>query len=162
VPRRPVERVEFNPGEAGEVLEAMTTIERAGDGWVNLLPGIDPDDAPPPPRGLTAILAPKTPGAVMATWAPQARARRSAQGATVGLLHSAGRFAARQLAGLGAPVPDGWIVRQDNPRRGLIVEAPADTPESDILEWMIAATTALCTLPLTGNWNAVIYLPRSV
>jgi hypothetical protein len=155
-----VERIEFKPGDAASVLDAMATISEASDGWMNLLPGIDPDDAPPAPTGLSAILGPKAPGVVMATWAPPATARYS-QGASVGIMHSAGRFAARQLAGLGAPLPEGWIVRQDNPRRGLIVTTAVDASNSDVLDWMIAASTALCTLKLTGDWAAQVYLPRS-
>jgi hypothetical protein len=157
---RPVQKLQFKPGEAEQVLDAMTTITRAADGWVNLLPGIDSDEAPPRPTGLTAILAPRTPGAVMGTWIPQKQGRRGLQGATVGLIHPAGRFAARQLASLGVPLPDGWIVRQDNQRRGLIVAVAADTPDREVLDWIIAAGTALCGLELSGEWRADIYLPK--
>jgi len=157
---RPVERLQFRPGELDGVLAAMDTITSAGDGWINLLPGIDADEAPPRPTGLTAILAPRTPGAVMGTWTPQKMTRRGMQGSTVGLLHPAGRFAARQLASVGIPLPSGWILRQDNQRRGLIVSAPVDTPASDILDWIIAAGTALCGLELSGEWRADIYLPK--
>jgi len=157
---RTVHKVQFRPGESGEVLAAMATIGQAGDGWINLLPGIDSDEAPPRPTGLTAVLAPRTPGAVMGTWTPEKQTRRGMQGATVGLLHPAGRFAARQLASLGAPVPNGWIVRQDNQRRGLIVVAPVDTPDDEVLDWIIAAGTALCGLEITGEWRADIYLPK--
>ena len=68
---RSVQKVQFKPGEAEQVLDAMSTITRAADGWINLLPGIDSDEAPPRPTGLTAVLAPRTPGAVMGTWAPR-------------------------------------------------------------------------------------------
>jgi hypothetical protein len=139
----------------------MASITEASDGWINLLPGIDSDEAPPRPTGLTAILAPRIPGAVMATWAPQKQTRRGLQGATVGLLHPAGRFAARQLASVGAPVPAGWVVRQDNQRRGLIVTAAVDTPHDAVLDWIIAAGTALCGLELSGEWRADIYFPKA-
>jgi hypothetical protein len=160
--KRPVRRVEFQPTEPGEVLEAMATLTHAGDGWINFLPGIDADDAPPTTTGLSALLAPRTAGALMGTWAPQTQTRRGLQGPTVGLLHPVGRFAARQLAGLGAPVPEGWTIRQDNARRGLIVIAPFDTPNDEVLTWIIAAGTALTTLPTSGSWRADIYLPKEM
>jgi hypothetical protein len=160
-PRRTAERLEFKPTVLGGVLDAMSKITKAGDGWINLLPGIDEDDAPPPSTGIAALFSPRTAGVVMATWAPPARTRNGMQGATVGILHSAGRFAARQLTTLGAPLADGWIVRQDNPRRGLIVSAPVDTDDEDVLVWTIAATTALCHLVLTGDWVADIFWPRA-
>jgi hypothetical protein len=96
----------------------------------------------------------------MGTWTPQKLTRRAMIGATVGLIHPAGRFAARQLASLGAPVPSGWTLRQDNQRRGLIVVARLDAPNSDVLDWIIAAGTALCGLELSGEWRADIYLPK--
>jgi hypothetical protein len=158
---RQVQRVEFQPAEPGAVLEAMAEITRSADGWINLLPGVDADEAPPRPTGLSAILAPRTPGALMGTWAPQTQARKGIHGATVGLLHPAGRFAARQLASLGVPVPDGWTIRQDNPRRGLIVVAAVDTPDNAVLNWILAAGMALMTLTPSGSWRADIYLPKS-
>lgn len=157
---RTVEKLQFRPGEADGILAAMATITQAGDGWINLLPGIDSDEAPPRPTGLTAILAPRTPGAVMGTWTPQKQTRHSMKGATVGLIHPAGRFAARQLISLGAPVPSGWVVRQDNQRRGLIVVAPVDAPDREVLDWIVAAGTALCGLVMSGEWRADIYLPK--
>lgn len=139
----------------------MATITRAADGWVNLLPGIDEEQAPTAPTGLTALLAPRLAGVVMGTWAPPTTTRQGPQGATVGILHSAGRFAARQLTTLGAPVPQGWIVRQDNPRRGLIVVASAGSTDDEVLSWTIAATTALCAYSMTGDWCADIFWPRA-
>jgi hypothetical protein len=157
---RSVQKLQFMPGETEQVVAAMATISGAADGWINLLPGIDSDEAPPRPTGLTAVLAPRTPGAVMGTWVPQKQTRRGLQGATVGLIHPAGRFAARQLTSLGVPLPGGWIVRQDNQRRGLIVAVAVDTPDREVLEWIIAAGTALCGLELSGEWRADIYLPK--
>jgi hypothetical protein len=138
----------------------MAMIQEARDGWINFLPGVDEDAAPPPPSGLGAILAPRTPGAVMATWAPETQTRRGVQGATVGLLHPAGRFASRQLASLGVPLPEGWVVRQDNPRRGLIVMARLDAPYTEVLDWIVSAGTTLSMLPYTGSWRADVYFPK--
>jgi len=161
MPRREVQRIEFRPTDAQAVLDAMAVIAGASDGWMNILPGVEPEDEPDQPTGLSALLAPRTAGVVMSTWAPPATTRRGHEGATIGIMHSKGRFAARQLAGLGVPLPEGWVVRQDHARRGLIVTASADASDSDMLDWMIAATTALCSLTLTGDWAAQIYFPRT-
>ena len=40
---RPVNKIEFRPTEPADVLAAMATIADAKDGWINLLPGVDPD-----------------------------------------------------------------------------------------------------------------------
>jgi hypothetical protein len=157
---REVVRIEFQPGQVERVLEAMADITVAGDGWINLLPGIDEEDAPPQPTGLSALLAPRLGGAVMGTWTPQVQGKRGTEGASVGLMHPAGRFAARRLAGLGAPVPDGWLIRQDHARRGLILQASVGAAHSEIANWIVAAGTALNTLPTTGEWRADVYLPK--
>ncbi|MFZ0664511.1 MAG: hypothetical protein WAM97_02065 [Acidimicrobiales bacterium] len=158
--RRQVQQIEFRPGEGADVIDAMDTITDAGDGWINLLPGVDPDDAPPPPTGLMAILSPRFAGVTMGTWAPKSQSRSGIEGAKIGLLHTAGRFAARQLASFGIPVPEGWLIRQDNPRRGLILVASLDASNRDVLDWIVAAGTALCSLDTSGMWRADVYLPR--
>jgi len=158
--RRQVQQFEFLPGQGADVLDAMATITDAGDGWINLLPGLDPDDAPPPPAGLMAILSPRFAGITMGTWAPKSQTRNGIQGSKIGLLHTAGRFAARQLGSFGIPVPDGWLIRQDNPRRGLIVVASLEASNREILDWIVAAGTALCAFDTSGMWRADVFLPR--
>jgi hypothetical protein len=64
------------------------------------------------------------------------------------------------LVSLGAPVPEGWTIRQDNPRRGLIVIARVDAPHEEVLDWIISAGAALSTLTPSGFWRADIYFPK--
>jgi hypothetical protein len=64
-----------------------------------------------------------------------------------------------RLAEAGVPLPDGWVVRQDHNRRGLVVRALRDAPESEIIEWSVRAGAALCREEMTGEWQAVVYLP---
>jgi hypothetical protein len=57
------------------------------------------------------------------------------------------------------PLPEGWIVRQDHPRRGIVLETPVDAAEADVIAWCISAGTALCRAEMTGEWRAVVYEP---
>jgi hypothetical protein len=60
----------------------------------------------------------------------------------------------------GVPVPAGWSVTQDHPRRGLVVRpVTGTTPEAldEVLAWLLAATRALCPVPRTGEWRAYCY-----
>ncbi len=155
---RPVpEEVEFRPEAPAEALAAMDGVAGGGRGWVNLRPVIDPEDLPPPP-GPFAIFGGSRHQVPTATYLPRPPGRDGRTGQVdLGLQHGAGPRAAARLAGLGRPVPDGWRIRQDHPRRGLVIEAPAGTGTPFILDWLVGAATALCSVPMTGRWVATVF-----
>jgi hypothetical protein len=95
----------------------------------------------------------------MATLMPARPARRGMEGVTVGLLHPTGAKAAARLSEAGVAVPGDWRVRQDHARRGLVLLAALGASETDIIGWAIRAGTALCRREMTGQWQAVVYLP---
>ena len=64
-----------------------------------------------------------------------------------------------RLAEVGVALPEGWVVRQDHVRRGLVVRTPVQTREADVVSWCVRAGTALCRAEMTGRWQAVVYLP---
>jgi hypothetical protein len=64
-----------------------------------------------------------------------------------------------RLAEAGVPLPEGWLVRQDHNRRGLLVRAPHGFPAGETIAWSIRAGTVLCREEMTGEWQAVVYLP---
>ena len=157
---RDVDRFELVPGAPGRVLEWMDRLTAAADGWINLMPGVDEEEAEQPtaPGAFAAVFGPSQAPVTMCTWLP-GRRRRAGEGATVGIVHPRGRFAIRQLAELGVPLPDGWQVRQDHARRGLIVLAPAEAPHAGVLDWSLRAGAALVLVPLTGSWQAEVHQP---
>ncbi len=51
---------------------------------------------------------------------------------TIGLMHPTGHKAVARLAEAGVAVPDGWVVRQDHARRGLLrAHAPRRARDRD-------------------------------
>ncbi len=160
---RTVEKVEFTPPAPTAVTDAMATLRRAGDGWINLLPGIagEPigDDRTP---GLANLFGPRQPAVTMGTWMPPARTGRGARSpvVTLGLLHPQDRPAVPLLVASATPVPAGWLVRQDHRRRGLLLSVPVEAPDQVVIDWVTTAGAALCAEPTTGEWQAVIYGPR--
>lgn len=138
----------------------MVRLAEAEDGWINLLPGVDDDDAEGPrrPTALSALFGSAQAPVSMGTWFPARRGRHGAE-VTVGIVHPRGRHAVSQLRSMGVPLPDGWRVRQDHVRRGLIVLAPAATPHAEVLDWALRAGAALVTAPLTGSWQARVFQP---
>ena len=49
-------------------------------------------------------------------------------------MHPTGGKAVARLAEAGVTVPDGWVVRQDHARRGLVVRTPVDAAEADVID----------------------------
>jgi hypothetical protein len=157
---RQTKTIEFVPPDVTGVAEALRTLRDAGSGWVNLMPGIDEDAADIHPRaGLFAFFGNQAAPVTMTTVMPPKKDRRDTEGLTVGVMHPTGGKAVARLAEAGVTVPEGWVVRQDHARRGLLVRTPVAVAEADVIDWSVRAGTALCRAEMTGRWQAVVYLP---
>jgi hypothetical protein len=159
--RRDVDRFEFTPPAFERVTGYLHHLSEAGQGWINLLPGVelDEDEQQTMPPGLFSLFSNRQPPVTMCTLMPARPTRRAADGVTVGLMHPTGGKAVARLAEAGVAMPEGWLVRQDHPRRGLVVLTSHGAPETDIIDWALRAGTALCRKEMTGQWQAVVYLP---
>ena len=152
--------MEFTPPEVPAVAAELGALRAAGDGWINLMPGIDEEASDVHPRaGLFAFFGNNAAPVTMTTLMPPKKDRSETEGVTVGLMHPTGGRAVARLAEAGASVPDGWVVRQDHARRGLLLRTPVAASELDITAWSVRAGTALCRAEMTGRWRAVVYLP---
>ena len=158
--RRETMTIEFRPPDVAAVADSLSRLRAAGSGWMNLLPGVHEEAAEAEPQaGLFAFFGNRAPPVTMATVMPPKPDRRVTDGVTVGLMHPTGGKAVARLAEAGVSVPDGWVVRQDHARRGLLVRTPPEAGDAAVLTWSIAAGTALCLADMTGKWRAVVYLP---
>jgi hypothetical protein len=152
--------IEFHEDQRGPIVERMVPMAAEGRGWLNVSPGLDvePEQAPPPRSALGSIFSGRGPTVPLGTWTPAQRR----DPATVGIEHGEGPKAVHMLAEWGAPVPEGWRVMQDHPKRGLVVAPPPATSADDldaVLAWLLRAAGALCSWPRTGEWRALCYLP---
>lgn len=151
------EALEFATGEYGPLLERMAALAATGKGWVNIRPVIAREDEPEPPGPLSIFggAAHKVP---TITWMPGKHgADGVARPTTVGLQQSSGPRVVARLRDLGLPMPDGWKVTQDHPRRGLVAKVPAGDPDEPALAWLIRAATVVCAVPTTGRWAASVH-----
>ena len=159
-PRREIETLDFVPPDVGAVVAALTRLRAASGGWINLMPGIDEEAAQPEPAaGLFAFFGNRAPPVTMTTLMPPGAKRRDSEGVTVGMMHPTGPKAVPRLAEAGVAIPEGWVVRQDHARRGLLVRTPPTADDTDLVTWALRAGTALCRADMTGRWRAVVYLP---
>jgi len=157
---RQVEELEFVPLDAQPVLDRMDRLAKARDGWINLMPGVREEvDDSPRPSFFSALFGSAQPPVTMCTWMPPRGGRHPGDEVTVGIMHPRGRYATRQLNDLGVSLPPGWRVRQDHPRRGLVVLVPDVAAHAAVLDWTLRAGAALTSMDLTGSWKARVYLP---
>jgi hypothetical protein len=158
--RRDVDTFEFTPPDFERVTGYLHHLTEAGQGWINLLPGVNLDEerttAPPGPF---ALFSNRPPPVTMCTVMPPKASRRATDGVTIGLLHPTGARAAARLREGGVALPEGWLVKQDHTRRGLLVLALHGASETAVITWALAAGTFLCREEMTGQWQAVVYLP---
>ncbi len=161
MPRPPTETLEFLRTEPDELVSRMAAMAAERRGWVNLSPVVQEDDeggaGAVRSAGLFGLFGGSGPPVPLCTWTPGEARRRGVEPASVGLQHAAGPKVVRRLAEVGAPVPDGWTVGQDHPRRGLVVHPPAAVGPEAVLRWLLGAGEALCVLPVTGWWRAAVY-----
>jgi len=158
-----MEQIEFDSGTQGRVVASMEKLARAGDGWINLLPGVEEEDVGEPRQVsvFSALFGTAQAPVTMTTWMPPRGGRGGSTEVNLGIMHPKGRHAVEQLRSEGVEVPAGWRVRQDHPRRGLIVLVPVSAPHKMVLDWALRAGSALTAVELTGSWQARVYLPMS-
>jgi hypothetical protein len=153
---RPTE-LEFVDHDDRQLLASMAKVSSAGSGWINVEPVIDEEHEPPQP-GPFAFLGGSTHKVPTVTWLPGKRAPNgTVKSTTVGLQHASGPRVAWRLRDLGCPLPDGWRITQDHPRRGLVALVPADAKNDQVIDWLLRAATLVCTVPSTGRWIASVH-----
>ena len=151
--------IEFDAERLDEVVAAMDTIAGAGEGWVNFEPAVHVEDVPPPGSGFFSLFSARGPAVPFGTWTPASTPRRGrGEPAMIGLQHPAGAKARPLLERLGHPVPDGWPVTQDYVKKGMVVAVPPTVDHADVVRWLLSAAALLSTVPLTGEWRAVVYV----
>jgi hypothetical protein len=142
-----------DPVLAGHMAEVLA----ARSGWINVAPVIEEEYEPPEP-GPFAFLGGSTHKVPTLTWMPGKRPPNgSVKPTTVGLQHASGPRVAWRLRDLGAPLPEGWKVTQDHPRRGLVALVPADADNRAVIDWLLRAASLVCTVPTTGRWSASVH-----
>lgn len=151
----------FTGDDTSEVLSCMEDLAARSDGkgWLNLQPWVDQEDQPPP-SPLGRMFSARDPEVPLATWVPRHRRGRSDVAATIGISHPTGRFGVRRLADGGVQLPQGWVVRQDHTRRGIVFELPDGARAVDVLTFLMAAIEVLSGVHVDDRWIADVAVQR--
>lgn len=153
--------VEFHEQRRSSVVGHMGELAAAGTGWINVSPGLDVDEPPPPRSALASIFGSRGPVVPLGTWTPA----HGRDPASVGVHHGEGQPVVTLLAERNVAVPNGWRRLADHAKRGLVLAVPppshggaATADELDaMLDWLLRATGALCPVRRTGEWRAYIH-----
>lgn len=145
--------IRFVRSDCSEILSQMQPLESRRDGkaWFNLVPFVHEEDLIPESQLLKAFSA-KGPVIPRGTWVPAMERRGKVRSGSVGLEHPRGRYAVRQLAEAGVDVPAEFTTRQDHARRGLIFEVSPEVRAEVVLDFLLAASTALAEVPVGERW----------
>lgn len=157
-PRPQPEVVEFDPLILETIVGRMATMVERRGGWVNFEPMIPEDEEMPTIGGVTGLFSNRGPAIPLCTWTAPAESRKGVVGPqSIGIQHAFGTNAKARFAEVRLAIPEGWRMRSDHPKRGLVIELPADEDVGAALDWLLAAGEALVTVPVTGRWTAVLF-----
>jgi hypothetical protein len=154
------QRLAVRRSDLSPLVEAVAAQAAAGRGWINLAPDVGDGEGgggqqPARSGGWFSARGPAVPHATLVPGRTRRRGR--VEPARVGIEHGRGPRAVAQLAASGHPVPTGWRVRQDHPRRGLVVEVAADAPAALVVDWLVGAAARLSEVPTGDAWLAEVW-----
>jgi hypothetical protein len=142
--------LDFSRNDAAMLRDAISSLA-VTEGWINVTPGI-PSNAVADDRSLFSWLVGARPQvAPLVTWMAD---ERHAGVGTVGVLHARGQLSSGELAVL--EVPEGWVLRQNHARRGLLFFMPSIDADR-LCEAMLRFSDDLATVETTGRYMAEVF-----
>lgn len=158
MPRAVARRLPFRRSDPAPLVDVVDQLTRLGTGWVNVAADLGEDGAAASQAG--GWFSARGPQAPHGTYLPPTAKRNGRiEPAQLGIEHAAGPKAVRQLEAAGLGLPAGWLVRQDNPKRGLVVAVPPGTAAADVVDWLLRSAEQLSRVPLGDGWLAEVWEP---
>lgn len=151
--------IEFTVDDTTALVSCMEELAADGKGWINLGPGLTPEEfaALPPRSVLTKWISGRGPVVPMATWTPASTQGRVTP-AQVGVSHGTGPNALARLGASGVDLPAQWTKKQDHAKNGIVAEIPASVSHEAVVTWLLRAMVALSPQVEIGHdWIAEAY-----
>jgi len=151
-----------NATDPGGLVEVLDEVAGAPGAWVNVEPDVD-DSLRTEVSGLFAWFSARGAQVPVGTFV----AGTSRDVPSIGVDHGSGRGAGDRLREVGLSAPDGWLLRQDHPKRGLVWEAQHQEPRlidqtglGPLAQFLMEATVLFCPLPTDGRFRISVHTPR--
>jgi len=145
------DRFTFRRDDPVALVDAVRRVVGAGRGWINASPVLD--DAPATARNPASWFSGRGPAVPTATFV----AARSPRPHSLGIEHGSGGHAVARLTAGGVELPTGARRRQDHPRRGLVLEVPADVDPAAVVRFLLDAAVLLSVVRTDDRWEATCY-----
>ena len=144
--------IEFTDDDLEEVADAVRVL-RDGE-WLNIEPFISEEDLDELHRSIPHPLVRmfQKAGAPI----PLGTLARTGAVLSVGLEHPHAARAIPFLRDNGVVTPREWKVKQDHPRRGIVLEVAADTSPAVLITWIVDAGRLLSAARIDRHWTALV------
>jgi len=144
--------------DPADLVDALVEVVGSPGSWVNVEPDVD-DSARADVPGIFQWFSARGSQVPVGTFVSGSDRDRP----SIGLDHGTGRGAGDRLEAAGIAVAEPWLLRQDNPKRGLVWEfvgggVPPVGPVADLL---LQGTALFCPLPTDGRFRVAVHTPRS-
>ena len=151
-----------NATDPGGLVEVLDEVAGAPGAWVNVEPDVD-DSLRTEVSGLFAWFSARGAQVPVGTFV----AGTSRDVPSIGVDHGSGRGGRARPREAGLSAPDGWLLRQDHPKRGLVWEAQHQEPRlidqtglGPLAQFLMEATVLFCPLPTDGRFRISMHTPR--
>jgi hypothetical protein len=151
--------IEFTRGDTSLIVARMLQLEVLGSGWINIGPGLTPEEFSTLPSQSTVgkWISGRGPAVPMATWTP-ASSKGRARPANLGIAHGTGPNALDRLDEAGVALPTGWHKRQDHAKNGIVAELPGTERHDAVVDWAMRAMVVLSPRVAIGDdWIAEVF-----
>ena len=148
--------IEFTDDDLEEVADAVRVL-RDGE-WLNIEPFVSEEDLDELhhriPHPLVRMF--QKAGAPI----PLGTLARTGAVLSVGLEHPHAARAIPFLRDNGVVTPREWKIKQDHPRRGIVLEVAADTSPVTLITWIVDAARLLSAARIERSWTALVSTKR--
>ena len=152
----------IDAADPDDLVEVLDEVAEAAGAWVNVEPDVD-DALRTHVSGLFAWFSARGTQVPVGTFV----AGTGRDVPSIGVDHGSGRGAGDRLREAGLSAPDGWSLRQDHPKRGLVWEASHEqsrltdsTGHGPLAQFLMEATVLFCPLPTDGRFRISVHTPR--
>tara|TARA_B100001250_G_scaffold360629_1_gene338208 strand:+ start:73 stop:552 length:480 start_codon:yes stop_codon:yes gene_type:complete len=120
--------------------------------WVNIEPDVDEQNIHTGSIFWRAFSS-RGPMIPKFTWVSASTSRGNYQPAQVGLTHPTGNAVLGRLNDFKIETPKQWILQQDHPKRGLVIQLPDDYDAKNVIEFALSAIPVLSPFEFNNQFT---------